>query len=130
MRVQTIANASRLNIDSSSVSIGGLSAGGQMTAVLGHFARDAGVDLKLQLIIVPATDMRYCLRTRELNKATCPYESVLLYHDAPWGPLGREQWFLKYWLGDDDGTSFLSHFPCANTFITKLTIFQTCKKVS
>lgn len=102
---QTIANASSLNVDPSSVSIGGLSAGGQMTAVMGHFARDEGVDLKLQLIIVPATDMRYCLRTRELNETTCPYESVLKYHDAPWGPLGREQWFLKYWLGDNDGKS-------------------------
>jgi acetyl esterase/lipase len=107
MRGQTISNAQSLNIDPSSVSIGGLSAGSQMTAVLGHFARDEGIDLKLQLIIVPATDMRYCLRTRDLNEDTCPYESVLLYHDAPWGPLEREQWFLKYWLGDDDGTIFL-----------------------
>lgn len=81
-----------------------------MTAVMAHFARDEGIDLKLQLIIVPATDMRYCLRTRELNPTTCPYESVLLYHDAPWGPLGREQWFLKYWLGDDDGKDFLLFF--------------------
>ena len=72
-----------------------------MTAVMAHFARDEGIDLKLQLIIVPATDMRYCLKTRELNEVTCPYESVLLYRDAPWGPLGREQWFLKYWLGDE-----------------------------
>ncbi|OQD79653.1 hypothetical protein PENANT_c046G08060 [Penicillium antarcticum] len=107
----TIANVPRLNIDPMSVSIGGLSAGGQMTAVLGHFARDAGIDLKLQLIIVPATDMRYCLRKRELNETTCPYESVLLYHDVPWGPLGREQWFLKYWLGDDDGKTSRSRFP-------------------
>ncbi|KAJ5587021.1 Alpha/beta hydrolase fold-3 [Penicillium hispanicum] len=100
----TIANADRLNIDASSVSIGGLSAGGHMSAVMAHFARDEGVDLKLQLLVVPATDMRYCLRNRKLDQTTCPYESVLLYHDAPWGPLGREQWFLKYWLGDDDDT--------------------------
>ncbi|KAJ5889682.1 Alpha/beta hydrolase fold-3 [Penicillium tannophilum] len=98
----TIANASLLNILPTSVSIGGLSAGGQMSAVLAHFARDEGVDLRLQLMIVPATDMRYCLKNRTLEKTTCPYESVLLYQDVPWGPLCREQWFLKYWLGDDN----------------------------
>lgn len=74
-----------------------------MSAVMAHFARDEEVDLKLQLLIVPATDMRYCLRNRTLNRATCPYESVFLYHDAPWGPLAREQWFLQHWLGDDNG---------------------------
>lgn len=74
-----------------------------MSAVMAHMARDEGIDLKLQLLVVPATDMRYCLRSRPLTQENCPYESVHLYHDAPWGPLGREQWFLKYWLGDDDG---------------------------
>ncbi|KZL75306.1 alpha/beta hydrolase fold protein [Colletotrichum tofieldiae] len=98
-----IKNAAALNIDSSSVSFGGLSAGGQMSAVLAHFARDEGVPIKLHLMIVPATDMRYCHRKiKELNESNCPYESARLYHDLPWGPLGREQWFLKYWLGDDD----------------------------
>jgi len=103
-----MANASSLNVDPSSISIGGLSAGGHMTAVMAHFARDEGIGLKLQLIIVPATDMRYCLRNRELNDTICPYKSVQLYHNVPWGPLEREQWFLKYWLGDDDGKIF--HF--------------------
>ncbi|CAL5869776.1 uncharacterized protein PFLUO_LOCUS4006 [Penicillium psychrofluorescens] len=98
----TIANAAKLNINPLSISIGGLSAGGHMSAVMAHFARDEEVDLKLQLLIVPATDMRYCLRNRTLNRATCPYESVFLYHDAPWGPLAREQWFLQHWLGDDN----------------------------
>lgn len=98
-----IANAKSLNIDPHSVSIGGLSAGGQMAAVLAHFARDEGIELKLHLMIVPATDMRYCLKDLELSRSNCPYKSVHLYHDVPWGPLGREKWFLKYWLGDDIG---------------------------
>lgn len=68
------------------------------------------------MIIVPTTDIRYCLRTRQLNKTTYPYESVLLYHGAPWGPLGREQWFLKYWLGEDDGKSFLFLVPSYDSF--------------
>ncbi|KAL5380445.1 hypothetical protein DPSP01_007767 [Paraphaeosphaeria sporulosa] len=96
----TMLNARTLNIDPGSVSIGGLSAGGQMSAVLAHFARDEGIALKLHLMIVPATDMRYCLKGSPLSEATCPYPSVHLFHDVPWGPLGREQWFLRYWLGD------------------------------
>ncbi|TID06832.1 Arylesterase [Colletotrichum higginsianum] len=98
-----VKHAAALNIDSSSVSFGGLSAGGQMSAVLAHFARDEHVAIKLHLMIVPATDMRYCRRRIEqLDESNCPYESARLYRDLPWGPLGREQWFLKYWLGDDD----------------------------
>jgi acetyl esterase/lipase len=98
-----ITNAKSLNIDPSSVSIGGLSAGGHMSAVLAHFARDEGIDLKLHMMIVPATDMRYCMKGLELNESNCPYQSVHLFHDVPWGPLGRERWFLKYWLGDTKG---------------------------
>lgn len=74
-----------------------------MSAVLAHFARDEGIDLKLHMMIVPATDMRYCEKGLELNRLNCPYPSVHLFHDVPWGPLSREQWFLKYWLGDDPG---------------------------
>ncbi|KAF2035686.1 alpha/beta hydrolase fold protein [Setomelanomma holmii] len=87
--------------DAVNVSIGGLSAGGQLSAVLAHFARDEGVSLRLHLMIVPATDMRYCLKGSTLSEATCPYPSVHLFPDVPWGPLGREKWFLIYWLGDD-----------------------------
>ena len=99
----TINSAETLNIDPKSVSIGGLSAGGHMSAVLAHFARDEGIDLKLHMMIVPATDMRYCLKGLKLSEANCPYQSVHLFHDVPWGPLGREQWFIKYWLGDTKG---------------------------
>ncbi|KAJ5160723.1 Alpha/beta hydrolase fold-3 [Penicillium canariense] len=98
----TITNASSMNINASSVSIGGLSAGGHMSAVMAHFARNEGVDLKLQLLVVPATDMRYCLRNFQLDSRNCAYASVLSYHDVPWGPLGREQWFIKYWIGEDE----------------------------
>lgn len=75
-----------------------------MSAVLAHFARDENVPIKLHLMIVPATDMRYCSRKiKQLDNINCPYESARQLGELPWGPLGREQWFLKYWLGDDDG---------------------------
>ncbi|KAK8118257.1 Alpha/beta hydrolase fold-3 [Apiospora kogelbergensis] len=96
-------NSTTIHVDPESVSFGGLSAGGHMSAVLAHFARDEGVPIKLHLMIVPATDMRYChRRTTRLNEMNCPYASARDLQDLPWSPLGREQWFLKYWLGDDD----------------------------
>ncbi|CAM1509512.1 Fc.00g032510.m01.CDS01 [Cosmosporella sp. VM-42] len=98
----TIDNAATLNIDPTSVSFGGLSAGGQISAVLAHLARDEAIDIKLHLMVVPATDMRYCSKSIvELTPENCPYESARRFADLPWGPLGREQWFLKYWLGED-----------------------------
>lgn len=101
---QAINNASELNINPKSVSFGGLSAGGHMSAVLAHFARDEGIDIKLHLMIVPATDMRYCnTKLQKLTADSCPYDSVLQLKDVPWGPLGREQWFLKYWVSQDAG---------------------------
>ncbi|KAG4260222.1 hypothetical protein FPRO03_02045 [Fusarium proliferatum] len=97
-----INNAAELNVNPKSVSFGGLSAGGHMTAVLGHFARDEGIDINLQLMIVPATDMRYCSsKIKQLTAENCPYDSVLQLKDVPWGPLGREQWFLKYFVSED-----------------------------
>jgi len=47
-----------LNIKADSVSIGGLSAGGHMTAVMSHMAKAEGVNLKLALMVVPSTDLR------------------------------------------------------------------------
>lgn len=79
-----------------------------MSAVLAHFARDEGIPIRLQLMIVPATDMRYCAIGKEKSWSECCYPSVKMFHDVPWGPLQREQWFLKYWLGDDAGKKFLA----------------------
>lgn len=75
-----------------------------MSAVLAHFARDEGVHIKLYLMIVPATDMRYCsLSLNKLTPQNCLYESALMLQTLPWSPLAREQWFLRYWLGVDIG---------------------------
>lgn len=75
-----------------------------MSAVLAHFARDEGIEIKLQLMVVPATDMRYCSpNITVLDAQNCPYESARMFQNLPWSPVGREQWFLKYWLGEDAG---------------------------
>jgi len=82
-----------------------------MAAVLSHFARDEGINLKLQLLTVPATDMRYCPRTVEgaLDVESCEYESAIFCEDAPWGPVARESWFLNYYIGTDTGTCCLTN---------------------
>lgn len=94
-----LSHAADLNIDATSVSIGGLSAGGQMSAVLSHMARDAGIELKLALLVVPSTDFRWLIAEEPLRSAVAKlYPSVAQYKDAPWGGLKREQWFLNYWI--------------------------------
>jgi acetyl esterase/lipase len=72
-----------------------------MSAVLAHFARDEGISLKLQLLVVPAIDMRYCPIEGDINPDTCQYKSVVDLADMPWGPAKREQWFLNYFIGKD-----------------------------
>jgi acetyl esterase/lipase len=96
---QVISQAERLNIDASRVSIGGLSAGGHMSAVLSHMARDEGLELRLALMIVPSTDFRWLIAPEPIRSEIAErYSSTVLYKDAPWGGLKREQWFLDYWI--------------------------------
>ncbi|KAL5338358.1 Alpha/Beta hydrolase protein [Aspergillus crustosus] len=103
----TIENAALLNIKPDSVSIGGLSSGGLITGVLAHFARDSTpqINLKLQLMIVPATDMRYVplsvTDAEPLMPETCQYPSAVFCSELPWSPLARESWFLNYYIGTD-----------------------------
>jgi acetyl esterase/lipase len=96
---QVISQAERLNIDASRVSIGGLSAGGHMSAVLSHMARDEGLELRLALMVVPSTDFRWLIAPEPIRSEIAErYPSTVLYKDAPWGGLKREQWFLDYWI--------------------------------
>jgi hypothetical protein len=96
---QVISQAERLNIDASRVSIGGLSAGGHMSAVLSHMARDEGLELRLALMIVPSTDFRWLIAPEPIRSEIAErYSSTVLYKDAPWGGLKRERWFLDYWI--------------------------------
>jgi len=59
--MQARQSAEKLNIKADSLSIGGLSAGGHMTAVMSHMAKIEGIDLKLALMVVPSTDLRFDL---------------------------------------------------------------------
>lgn len=80
-----------------------------MSAVMAHWARDEGIDIKLQLLVVGAFDFRQVPETgksfhddEELANSV-QYKSFVFFQDLPWGPLGRMQWFVDYWIGTDPG---------------------------
>jgi len=111
------ANSSELGIDRSRISIGGLSAGGQISAVLALVARDEPRMEKLvcQLLIVPAVDARFVpIEDVSLKGAEgMPYESYVLNEEAPCLPLNRLRWFYRLWLGTDPSLCSPSFFSSA-----------------
>lgn len=98
----TFSNASKLGVDTSRVSIGGLSAGGHISAVLAHLARDepSMPALKLQMLVVPCVDNRW-IPLEGPAKEGCPYETYKTCEFAPCLPLHRMRWFSALWLGTD-----------------------------
>jgi len=89
--------SSRLNINPTSVSIGGVSAGAHICLVLQHMARDAGIPLKLCLVSVPpSTDsLGYRFYTES------PFSSFHEFHRAPVLPWKRIQYFGSYTMPPD-----------------------------
>jgi acetyl esterase/lipase len=98
------ANAEELGIDKERVSIGGLSAGGQISAVFALLARDEpGIPkLVLQMLVVPIVDARFIPLEGSCDPST-PYESLKAHEFAPCLPLQRLRWFYNLWLGTDVG---------------------------
>jgi acetyl esterase/lipase len=96
--------AERLKIDTSRVSIGGLSAGGQIAAVLAIKARDEPrlPKLALQSLIVPCVDVRFVPLEGSCSPDV-PYASLIQNEFAPCLPLQRLRWFYNLWLGTDPG---------------------------
>jgi acetyl esterase/lipase len=96
--------AESLGIDTSRVSIGGLSAGGQISAVLAIKARDEPrlPKLVLQMLVVPAVDARF-IPLEGSCSPDVPYESYIKNEFAPCLPLHRLRWFYSLWLGTDIG---------------------------
>lgn len=104
----TFASASKLGIDTSRVSIGGLSAGGHIAAVLALLARDepSMSPLRLQLLVVPCVDARWVPLEGSADPEV-PYETYKTCEFAPCLPLQRTRWFMKLWLGEDMGKNKL-----------------------
>lgn len=110
----TIANAGELGIDTSRVSVGGISAGGQLAAVLSLMARDTlgFPKLVLQILTVPIVDTRFIPLEGSCSPED-PYKSHFENEFAPCLPLNRLRWFYNLWLGKDMGMQplVLSVFP-------------------
>jgi hypothetical protein len=75
-----------------------------MTAVLAMFARDATIDLKLQLMVVPSVDLRWSIASEPARSQSLEmYPSITEFAAMPWGPASRMHWFMDYWIGLDQG---------------------------
>lgn len=103
------ANSEELKVDTSRVSIGGLSAGGHISAGLALLARDEPnmPKLVLQILVVPALDTRFVPLEGSCDP-NVPYESYIKNEFAPCLPMSRLRWFYNLWLGTDMGTSSLA----------------------
>ena len=74
------------------MSIGGISAGGHISCVIQHMARDAGVPLKLCMPSVPGVTDAGTYRSYHDS----PYASFRELRLAPILPWGRIQWFGRH----------------------------------
>lgn len=100
----TFKSSEELGIDPLRVSVGGLSAGGQLAAVVAILARDepSMPKLALQMLIVPVVDTRF-IPLEGSCAPDVPYESYITNEFAPCLPLNRLRWFYRLWLGTDMG---------------------------
>ncbi|GAB7356229.1 hypothetical protein MBLNU459_g7048t1 [Dothideomycetes sp. NU459] len=77
------------NIDPSRISLGGVSAGGNIALILAHLARDAGVPLKLVAVGTPTIDDISRYKTAEDS----PFPSMTEMAHAPTLNWARLKWF-------------------------------------
>jgi acetyl esterase/lipase len=101
-----VTSSKELGIDSSRISVGGGSAGGQLAAVVSLLARDEpGMPkLVMQLLLVPCIDARFVPIDFDVPcSPDMPYESLVKNEFAPCLPLHRLVWFYRLWLGTDAG---------------------------
>ncbi|KAK3347309.1 Alpha/Beta hydrolase protein [Neurospora tetraspora] len=96
-----IDSSTTLNIDPSSISVGGISAGGHISFVLQHMARDAGLPLKLCLASVPPTtdcisydsptDSPYLSFREFANGPALPWDRIKYFGQSVFPPEKRDE---------------------------------------
>jgi acetyl esterase/lipase len=87
-----------LGIDPENIIIGGVSAGGHLSAILAQRCHALQIPLKLQILTVPAVDLTGFDETWNL-RPDCPYPSYAENAKAPLLPIERMQYFLRHFLG-------------------------------
>ncbi|ORY57463.1 Alpha/Beta hydrolase protein [Pseudomassariella vexata] len=88
--LQWVRNSAKdLNINPESVSIGGISAGGHISIIIQHMARDAGIPLRLCMATVPPSENDFLF----MSYSESPFQSFHDFHDGPILGWGRIEWF-------------------------------------
>jgi acetyl esterase/lipase len=83
------------------MAVGGVSAGGHLSAVLAHLCRDANIPLRLQLLTVPACDLHSVFTPDgQFDRENCPYESYREMEFTPALPAARMAYFHRHFLGN------------------------------
>ncbi|KAH2047213.1 hypothetical protein KXV43_005156 [Aspergillus fumigatus] len=96
-----LKKADEFNIDPDRMAIGGVSAGGQLSAVLAHLCRDGNIPLRLQLLTVPACDLHSVFTSDgQFDRENCPYESYREMEFTPALPAARMAYFHRHFLGN------------------------------
>ncbi|CAG8024478.1 unnamed protein product [Penicillium salamii] len=94
------SKAAEFNLDLDRFAVGGVSAGGHISAVISHLCRDANIPLRLQLLTVPATDLHSVFTPHgDFDRENCPYESYREMEFAPALPAARMAYFHRSFLG-------------------------------
>ncbi|KAF8511198.1 alpha/beta hydrolase fold-domain-containing protein [Gautieria morchelliformis] len=87
-----------LGVDTSRISLGGWSAGGHLSAVLSHRARDMGLEgIVFVLMAIPVVDASAIGTDLQVHEDT-PHKSWIDCHDCPFLSHARMSWFYKHFL--------------------------------
>jgi hypothetical protein len=98
--IQVRSKATEFNLDLDRFAVGGVSAGGHLSAVISHLCRDENIPLRLQILTVPATDLhRVFTPEGKFDRENCPYESYREMEFAPALPAARMAYFHRQFLG-------------------------------
>lgn len=87
--IHSAKGAQQFNVDASRISLGGVSAGGNIALVLGHLARDAGISLSLIAVGTPVIDDI----SRYESASESPFKSMQEMEHAPTLNWARLKWF-------------------------------------
>ncbi|KAJ5919245.1 hypothetical protein N7466_010188 [Penicillium verhagenii] len=92
--------AAEFNLDLTKFSVGGVSAGGHLAAVIAHLCRNEGIPLGLQVLTVPVCDLHQVFTPEGVfDRENCPYESYREMEFAPALPAARMAYFHRHFLG-------------------------------
>ncbi|EAW08857.1 alpha/beta hydrolase [Aspergillus clavatus NRRL 1] len=93
--------AQEFHIDPDRMAVGGVSAGGHLSAVLAHLCRDANIPLRLQLLTVPACDLHSMFTPDgRFDRENCPYDSYREMEFTTALPVARMEYFHRQFLGN------------------------------